>query len=155
MNNIANISQDIERLISARRLTSAFELLENTVTADSSLWKLKPEIERISESYVLMTRYALDGMPDPARPELYDELVASVRSLTDLINRQARMADASTLYFNTLRFLNSQREETLAALANEYRRINDRISLSVLAENAEKARLDRENHWRLRSRCLD
>ena len=79
MNNIANISQDIERLISARRLTSAFELLENTVTADSSLWKLKPEIERISESYVLMTRYALDGMPDPARPELYDELVASVR----------------------------------------------------------------------------
>lgn len=142
MNNIANISQDIERLISARRLTSAFELLENTVTADSSLWKLKPEIERISESYVLMTRYALDGMPDPARPELYDELVASVRSLTDLINRQARMADASTLYFNTLRFLNSQREETLAALANEYRRINDRISLSVLAENAEKARLE-------------
>ena len=37
MNNIANISQDIERLISARRLTSAFELLENTVTADTSL----------------------------------------------------------------------------------------------------------------------
>lgn len=142
MNNIANISQDIERLISARRLTSTLELLENTVTADSSLWKLKPEIERISESYVLMTRYALDGMPDPARPELYDELVASVRSLTDLINRQARMADASTLYFNTLRFLSSQREETLAALADEYRRINDRISLSVLAENAETARLE-------------
>jgi tetratricopeptide (TPR) repeat protein len=139
MNNAINISQDIERFLSARRLSPAFDLLDNALASDSALWKIKADIERLRESYAFMTRYALDGMPDPARPELYDELVASVRSLTDMINRQTRVADASTLYFNTLRAVQLQREENLSSLVAQYRRVNDRLSLSVLAENVEKA----------------
>lgn len=139
MNNALNITKEIERLLSARRLTPAFDLLENSVTADPSLWEAKAEVARLRESYAFMTRYALDGMPDPGRAALYDELVESIRSLADRLTRNSRVADASTLYFNTLRYSNMQRGESISSLISEYRRVNDRLSLSVLAENVEQA----------------
>lgn len=139
MNNALNITKEIERLLSARRLTPAFDLLENSATADPSLWETKAEVTRLRESYAFMTRYALDGMPDPGRAELYDELVESIRSIADRITRNSRVADASTLYFNTLRYSNMQRGESISSLLEEYRRVNDRLSLSVLAENVEQA----------------
>ncbi|MDE5651180.1 MAG: hypothetical protein K2I35_09315, partial [Duncaniella sp.] len=84
MNNAINITKDIERLLAARRLTPAFAMLENSVAADPSLWEIKAEITSLRESYAFMTRYALEGMPDPGRAELYDDLVASIRTLGDM-----------------------------------------------------------------------
>lgn len=139
MNNDINITKDIERLLSERRLTSALDLLENSVTADSSLWEIKTEIARLRESYTFMTRYALDGMPDPGRAALYDEIEASIRSVADSLVRHMRVAEASTLYFNTLRYAGMQRDENISSLMDEYRRVNDKLSLSVLAENVEQA----------------
>lgn len=139
MNNAINITKDIERLLAARRLTPVFDMLENSVAADPSLWEIKAEITSLRESYAFMTRYALEGMPDPGRAELYDDLVASIRTLADRITRNSHVADASTLYFNTLRYSNMRRGESVSSLIDEYRRVNDRLSLSVLAENVEQA----------------
>lgn len=138
MNNIINIKKDIEQLLTERRISSALNVLENVVTTDIALREVRADIAALRESYSFMTKYALDSMPDPGRYALYDEIVASIRSITDRIIRNSKISEASTLYFNTLRYINLQHDESVTSLINEYRRINDKLSLSVLAENVEK-----------------
>lgn len=138
----SDITNDIKGLLEEQRISAALDLLDNTVMADVSLRKLKVDIDSVRESYQLMSHYALDGMADPSRPLLFNELVDSILSITEHINRLSSINDASTLYFNTLRFLNLQRTDTLSSLVAEYRRINDKLSLAVLAENVDQARRD-------------
>lgn len=137
-----NITTEIKELLEERRISAALDLLDNTVMSDISLRKLKSDIDKIRESYLLMSRYALEGMADPSRPQLYISLVDSILSLAEFITRQSHINEAPTLYFNTLRFINLQRTDTLSSLMAEYRRINDKLSLSVLAENADQAQRD-------------
>lgn len=138
MNKI-DITNDIKELLEEQRISAALDFLDNTVMSEISLRKLKVDIDKIRESYLLMSRYALDGMADPSRPQLFSSLVDSILSLAEYIDRQSRINEAPTLYFNTLRFINLQRTDTLSSLVAEYRHINDKLSLSVLAENVDKA----------------
>lgn len=89
-----------------------------------------------------MTHYALRGLPDPSRPELYAGILDAVRSLADELHRRSRIEDAPTLYFNTLRFQQMQPDITIAALLGEYHRVNRRLQMAMLTEDVERAGRD-------------
>lgn len=138
-----NLNKDIELLLAQRRLSGAFALLDNAVASlDGNVWDIKSEIARLRESYDYMSRYALEGMPDPGRGEVYEELADGIRRLADGLNRQSRIADAPTLYFNTLRYEQTQNGVSINSLAAEYCHVNDRLSFAVLAENVAQAQRD-------------
>lgn len=139
MNHHIDISKDIERLIEQRRINDALDLIDNAAATLGTLPELRSTSSRIRESYELMTRYALMGMPDPARPELYAAIVADIRSLVDDLHRRSRVEDAPTLYFNTLRYRRTSPDITVAALLGEYRHVNQRLQMAMLTEDVEKA----------------
>lgn len=139
MNHHIDISRDIERLIEQRRVNDALDLIDNAAATLGAVPELRSATSRLRESYELMTRYALMGMPDPARPELYAAIVADIRSLVDELHRRSRVEDAPTLYFNTLRYQQMRPDINVAALLGEYRRVNQRLQMAMLTEDVEKA----------------
>lgn len=139
MNHHIDISEDIDRLLSKGRVNEALDLIDNSSAALGVVAEIRSATRRLRDSYGLMTHYALRRMPDPARHELYAGILDSVRSLADDLHRRSRVGDAPTLYFNTLRYEMSQPDVTLAVLLGEYRRLNRRLQMAALTEDADRA----------------
>ncbi len=139
MNHHIDIYKDIERLLSQRRINDALDLVDNAAATLGPVDSLRSATDRLRESYAFMTQYALRGMPDPSRPELYAGILSDIRALADELHRRSRMADAPTLYFNTLRYARMNRGSGIASLLGEYRRINQRLQMAMLTEDSEKA----------------
>ena len=139
MNHQIDISKELERLISQRRVNDALDLIDNASATLGAVPELRSATSRLRESYELMTHYALQGMPDPARPELYAGIIADIRALADDLHRRSRLDDAPTLYFNTLRYQNMRPDISIATLLDEYRRVNRRLQMAMLTEDVEKA----------------
>lgn len=139
MNHHIDISGDIDRLLASGRVNDALDLIDNAASTLGIIAEINSATTRLRESYRLMTHYALQGLPDPSRPQLFAELCGSVRSLADDLHRRSRIADAPTLYFNTLRYQLNRRDLTVAALVGEYHRVNRRLQMAMLTEDVEKA----------------
>lgn len=139
MNHHIDISKDIERLIAQRRVNDALDLIDNATATLGASPELRSATSRLRESYQFMTHYALMGMPDPARPELYAGILADIRALADELHRRSRLEDAPTLYFNTLRYQNTRPDINIASLLDECRRVNRRLQMAMLTEDVEKA----------------
>ncbi|MDE6090251.1 MAG: tetratricopeptide repeat protein [Duncaniella sp.] len=139
MNHHIDISKDIERLLSQRRVNDALDLIDNAAATLGASPELRSATSRLRESYRFMTHYALKGMPDPARPELYASILADIRTLADELHRRSRLEDAPTLYFNTLRYQRMRPDINIASLLDEYRRVNRRLQMAMLTEDVEKA----------------
>lgn len=139
MNHHIDISKDIERLLSERRVNDALDLVDNSAAVLGASPELRSATSRLRESYQFMTHYALKGMPDPGRPELYASILADIRTLADVLHRRSRLEDAPTLYFNTLRYQQMRPDINIATLLDEYRRVNQRLQMAMLTEDVEKA----------------
>lgn len=102
-NEISQSRKRIETLILKHRLHDAFKELKNL--CDSSMaWELSEELGRIEQSYRFMLKYAVDGVNDPHREEMYADLIANLYKLLDQIIRFRSIPDAFSLYYNTLRY---------------------------------------------------
>lgn len=139
MTDNTTIFDNIEPLLAEGRVTAAFDILDSAVAAYPDLRRYAPEVERLREGYGYMTRYALQGLPDPGLAEAHSDITEGVRSLTDGMRRMVRMKDAPTLYFNTLRYEMASPADTLPALMEQYGKVTQKLSLAALTENPVKA----------------
>ncbi|MDE6369727.1 MAG: hypothetical protein K2K94_10880, partial [Muribaculaceae bacterium] len=105
----------INGLLERRRLGDAFGELRNAAKAISS-WSISDRIEKAEQGYSFLLRYLIDGADDPSRDAVYADLMREAATLRDLLTREMSIADTPTLYYNTLRSVNSHRDETLALL---------------------------------------
>lgn len=137
MNHHIDIYKDIESLLAARRINEALDMIDNSAHLVSSAAEIRSAVMNLRESYRLMSDYALSGKPDLSREEQYESLRNSVRALADRLHRLSRIDDAPTLYFNTLRFLLSNTDITIAALLGEYRRVIGRLQSVMLNDEAD------------------
>lgn len=117
----------INNLLERRRLGDAFSELRNGAKAISS-WSVNDRIEKAEQGYGYMLRYLIDGADDPSRETVYVELLHEAATLRDLLTREMAIADTPTLYYNTLRSVNSHRDETLALLFSNHRASVDEMS---------------------------
>lgn len=111
-NVIANVKQG--------RLQVAFATLVDWAS-DLSVWELTDEIKRLEESYLMMLKYAVDGINDPARDEVYDSIVTSLYQLIDRLQRETlKQESSSKVYFSTLRLIEMQRTAKITQLISQY-----------------------------------
>lgn len=131
--------QDIEAFLASGRMSAALDVLDNAIVAQPHLGNFTSELERLRRDYGLMTDFALRGLPDPGRADAYAALVEEVRNVADLMERQIKTADSPTLYYNTLRYELTEPKGRPALLLDEYRHLNQKLSLAALAENPGQA----------------
>ena len=115
--DILDVKGRIDRCVQARRITEALNLLVTLASMTASDWRVTDEIERMRSSYEYMSRYALDGIDDPERKNVYLCIVKGIRTLADRMVRHAKSKDASTMYFDALRYSQLHPEITIASLS--------------------------------------
>lgn len=135
---IQELKDKIEKYLDQQRLADALALLR-TISEGSLDWETSDRVEKLQEQYRLLLGYATSGATDPDRPRMLAELRGKILDLVDILLRQARSHDEPTLYFNTLRYRQLQRGETLDALLQEYSRLSsptDPDFMSVLQQRS-------------------
>lgn len=131
---ISNHDGDLERrnristLVSKGRLGQALEeaaaLPGRNVAAD---------VRPLTESYGLLTEYALNGVDDPKRGEMLAELGQKTIDVADAWLRRRLAIDAPKLYYSTLRIEAQRRDDSLASLVKDAQGELDRLGLALLS----------------------
>lgn len=130
-------------LIEHNRLREAFTALRAMTPGQS--WKIINEIDKTEEAYALMLNYAMDGVDDPHRQAVYDDIKASLYSLVDKVVREANVPVSSSLYYSTVRYENLQLD-SIESLIADYKKICDDTSLfnAATLDASRKKELIRE-----------
>ncbi len=108
----------IRRYVAEHRLRDAFALARS-LSEGMMNWELSREIERGEESYRYMLDYASRGAEDPGRSAMVADLGEKVLGVVDRLERENLKGDASTLYYNTLRYEDLQRGASLPEILRD------------------------------------
>ena len=119
-------------------------------------WQLTDEVKRLEESYLMMLRYALDGIEDPSRQDVYNGIIASIYRCVDrMVRSSLKNNSSSKVYFSTLRLLEMQRVGNIGQLIERYTHSLSQSSLYNLitdsSQNASNMRDASINNERLES----
>ncbi len=109
----------LDNLLERGHINEALDALGRSASAEN-MRDICERIASVREAYALLTRYALDGAPDPSRPDLYNDITSSVRDIAALLRRRRKSIDESTLYFSTLRYHEASGIESIPALLTAY-----------------------------------
>ena len=127
-NNILTQKSRVIKFLEQMRLRDAFVELKH-MSQSAMAWEISDEISRLEDSYKLMLNYATQGVDDPSRSVLYNNIVNDVRLLLDRVARQRLAVEEPTLYFNTLRCVQLRQNESIVSLLDEYYKISDKASI--------------------------
>ena len=128
---ILDVKARIDRCVQARRISEALNLLVTLASMTASDWRVTDEIERMRSAYDFMSRYALDGVDDPERKNVYLGIVKGIRTLADRMVRHAKSKDASTMYFDAVRYSQLHPETTIASLSEQLIKETNESALKV------------------------
>lgn len=133
-----NLPAKIENYVAQKRLRDAFGLLRH-YSASLGDWRITDRIDHLEQSYSMMLRYAIDGVDDPSRDEIYSSIVRGIFEILDLVTRNTSRQKSPAIYFSTLRYEDLQ-DDTLKSLVDRYLAMLSKLSLyNIAAGNAAGA----------------
>ncbi|MBO5779658.1 MAG: hypothetical protein J6R27_00940 [Muribaculaceae bacterium] len=95
------------KLLSLGRIFDAIKLLRNLSEKNLS-WELTDKIDKAESSYKYLLQYAIDGVNDPQRPEIYNSIIESLTLIYDQLTRLEKIKSQSSIYYTTTRRGNQQ-----------------------------------------------
>lgn len=122
--------------VKQKHLQNAFDRLTNWAK-ELNDWQLTDEVKRLEDSYLMMLRYAINGVEDPSRQDVYNNITASIyRCIDNLVRTSLRNSSSSKVYFSTLRLLDMQRVVSISQLIERYTNSLSQSSLYNLITDA-------------------
>ncbi len=94
--------EEIIGLLDTYRVKEALEKLAAFATSTAG-WQVKDEVEALQTSYRLMLQYTAQGMKDPGKGKLYDQIVRTAYELTERIHILSQLPLGTGLYNELLR----------------------------------------------------
>lgn len=146
--DISSKKNIILQSIKSGRLTTAFKCLREFSELQMT-WEITDETARLEESYRYMLDYAMRGVTDPSRCQVYDNIVTRMLKLLDKLERHALTNESPTLYYNTLRYINQSVKESIGGMLRRYETLchdywSTGASLSPDCETSRNNRRQRE-----------
>lgn len=127
--------------ISKQNLYDAFRKLRS-FSESQMTWEITDEINRLEESYRYMLDYAMRGIADPSRRQVYDGLVAGILTLLNRLERHALTPETATLYYNTLRYRSHATPGSIPEYLRRYAALTADSSLFNLVTEGSNASAD-------------
>lgn len=153
-NSPGNLPAKIENYVAQKRLRDAFSLLRH-YSATLGDWRITDRIDHLEQSYSMMLRYAVDGVNDPSRDEIYNSIVRGIYEILDLVSRNMRKPKSPAIYFSTLRYEELQ-PDSLKSLADRYASILSKFSLyNIAAGNSSALAADEKDKENLERRLFN
>lgn len=129
-NEILSKKELFDRMLSQGRLHEAITMLKS-ISEKKMLWEVTDRITRVEEAYRYMLRYAMEGVEDPHRDVIYNNIKNDLRMLYDRLTRLVNIQSSATLYYTTLRAGNVP---AVADACGRYRKLlhgNDAFSIAA------------------------
>lgn len=131
--DILNKCREVENLLAAHDIATSFDILQD-IAQDLQDYHLVDELNRLRETYKYMASYMVDGMADASRENVYEDILESLRGITDLIQRNLKARDSSDYYSEVLRYSNLANQD-LEDLLSRYTSCYTEFSLAAAAGN--------------------
>lgn len=110
----------ILRCLKERRILAALTQLKNMAATIKAPWEIGRDIQTLEDSYGFLRQYALDGVEDPNRTNLLNDISVGIQSLASSLIRLSQIADSPRQYFSTIRYEQLQNDSNLVALIEQY-----------------------------------
>ncbi len=119
--------------INSGQITESLSMLESLAITIGASWQIREEIENIRRSYQLLVRYALDGVNDPSRSAVYNDIAGNIKSVINRLSREFHKKETPTLYYNTLRYEDGR--DSIPALIDSHIAMVEKKSLAEMSGN--------------------
>lgn len=129
---VENIKERIESALNDKSYTVALMELEGMIGAVGGGASASDRLLELNRNYSYLKQYALDGVDDPMRNALLQEIIEGIKSLSAAVLREFEAKDNPSLYFGTLRFERSRESLSTAQLLEKYLKLVSNLSLAGL-----------------------
>ena len=133
--NDIKLRNRVAALISDRRFNEALDAVDALPPAGNpgvNTALRADAVRRLREGYALLCRYTLDGVDDPTRPDMLEDLGQNILDVADSWLWQRQAVDRPTLYFNTVRSAAMRPSETIPVLLARVGEIAANLDLAEL-----------------------
>lgn len=127
-NDLQRRCTEITKCIDTGRLTDAMTRLR-ALSEGLMAYEVSDEIDRVSDTYNYMLKYAMLGAADPQRPRMYADIVDRLLTIMDILTDKALTVETPTLYYNVKRYERTQPGDSVTALLTRYRHELSRTSV--------------------------
>ncbi len=131
-NNITPIYNQIQKALDEHRISMALCQLRAMAMSIKAPWGIMQQIDNLEESFGYLQKYAINGINDPHRESVVDDIASGIRHIASTILRHSNIEESPHQYFSTIRYESRQNDSNLAELLSRYRSINSKINLSIL-----------------------
>ena len=117
-NTIERSRKNIASLLDGRRVKDAIDGLR-ALAREAANGPIIDAIDVVEQSYRYMLQYAADGVSDPERDRIYNDIVIKIKEIADVVVNELVAKTSPKLYYSTLR-VERVRPETLESLVKRY-----------------------------------
>ena len=113
----------VNQCLNEHRILSAINQLKNMAATMKAPWEITRDIQTMEDSYGFLRQYALDGIEDPQRPLLLNDIAVKVHRVASALLRYSEIADSPRQYFATIRYEQMQTDANLNGLLDRYSKL--------------------------------
>ena len=117
-NTIERSRKNIAALLDGGRVKEAIDGLR-ALAREAANGSIIDGIDAVEQSYRYMLQYAADGVSDPERGKIYDDIVVKLKEIVDVVVNELVAKTSPKLYYSTLR-VERMRPESLDTLVSRY-----------------------------------
>lgn len=100
--NVKNYTQNIITSLETGKLKDVFDSL-SLLLSNLQNWQLKEQLSELEQTYKAMLSYVSEGIEDPQRNKVYQDLIRSAYNLSDRVFLQLQILDAPGYYYDRKR----------------------------------------------------
>lgn len=155
-------SAEVYTRLTAGEFAGAFALLRSAAQTGRHPDLIR-RLETTEDTYRMMLRYLVQGVPDEGRATMLDDIRSGLRDVAQQLDRRIALIDDPRLYFSTARLLALRRVD-LKAMLQSARELNAMLTLASEADSTSADMLRKKeevyesifNHiWTSDSYCLE
>ena len=129
--------ETINRSLERKELKNAFDLLILLLSRLQN-WQMQEELNVLQDTYKTMLLYLLQGVKDPEREKIYNNLLRSAYHLSDSAVLQLKVSGDDSLFYEKLRSIRFYIPESTNQLITAWEDIVGKIALTDLLDEKTK-----------------
>ncbi len=134
-------TDNIATFLVKKELKNAFDAIVSLIDILGA-WDLKEQLEQLKTTYKYMLQYMLNGVEDPERNKIYNNLLQSVYELNDKVSLLLNEKYSSRHYFQNRQNLEYKHLPNYKQLCDAIEDILTKISLNDLLEDSHSSNIN-------------
>ncbi|NDW09213.1 tetratricopeptide repeat protein [Dysgonomonas sp. 520] len=132
--NTISLKRKIYTFLSKRQLKDVFELLHN-LSVNTQDWLILEKLNELEMTYKYMLSYQFEGVADPEREKVYNNILRSLFELTDDITNELLSADSPDYFYQRVRINSLRQNITIGDYRKQLIRYSEELSLTDLLDS--------------------